>query len=197
MTSDRAPAPLRRAAILLLVLLAAMSAAVAEAADPQFRNSRWGMTRDEVFRSEPAKGLPIQSSDPSVMLFGTEVFGHSSLVIYRFTGGKLVGGGYIILVKSSDANPFLRTFYAVAERMAAAYGPAEVARQWAEGEQQKDGGQESDATIAAGRLKLKATWRLPFTSIRMLLENKRNEPGLSVYYDAAMPDMVPDPGAKG
>jgi hypothetical protein len=111
MTSDRAP--IRAAAALLLLLMAALSAPAAEAADAQFRNSRWGMTRDEVFRSEPSKGLPIQSGDPSVMLFGTEVFGHASLVVYRFAEGRLVGGGYIVLVKSRDADPFLRTFNAV------------------------------------------------------------------------------------
>jgi hypothetical protein len=191
MTSDRAPALLQRAAILLLVLVGALSAVVAEAADPQFRNSRWGMTRDEVFRSEPSKGLPIQSGDPSVMVFGTEVFGHTSLVIYRFAEAKLVGGGYIILVKSPDADPFLRTFRAVVERMEASHGPAEITRQWAAAEPQKDGEQESDAAIAAGRLTLRASWRLPLSSIRVRLEAKRNEPGLSVYYDAAMPDAVP------
>ena len=194
MTSDRAP--FRTAAVLLLLLVAVLTAAAAQAADPQFRNSRWGMTRDEVFRSEPAKGLPIQSGDPSVMLFGTEVIGHSSLVIYRFAEGRLVGGGYIIIVKSPDADPFLRTFNAVVERMSAAHGAAEVARQWAGGDPRKDGEAESDAAVAAGRLKLVASWRLPFSSIRVVLEQKRTEPGLSVYYDAAMPPAAPDSGAR-
>jgi hypothetical protein len=196
MISDRAPAPLRNAVVLLLFLSAALSAVTAQSADPQFRNARWGMTRDDVFRSEPGKGLSIQSGDPSVMLFGTEVFGHSSLVIYRFAEGKLVGGGYIILVKSPDANPFLRTFDALVERMASSYGPAEVVRQWVEDGQQKDGAAESDAAVAAGRLTLRASWRLPSTSIRVLLENKRNEPALSAYYDAAMSATAPGPGAK-
>ncbi len=146
-----------------------------------FRQTYWGMSRDEVKASEDVK--VAQEGDNIIAYQGT-VSNLDTLIAYHFVSNKLVRSGYVILEKHSNENDYLRDYFVMKDALSDKYGPPAVDEtKWNNtlysGDREKFG-----FAVMIGHLRLWANWETEATKIFLLLAGDNYKINLRLDYSS-------------
>lgn len=92
---------------------------VTEASQYHFRKTRWGMSKDEVKKSETIK---LAADRDTVLGYETQVAGLKCLLLYVFTEERLVRAKYVIVEQHTNKNDFLLDFNTLQQKLTQKYG---------------------------------------------------------------------------
>lgn len=155
--------------------------------DYTFRNTRWGMTMDEVIKRE---GEPDYHPEDEVYL-GPENFlgydgvkfgGLSAYLGYSFAEGKLVGGMYDFWKKYEDENKYIENFEKIRKFLTERYGRPEFEKEIWNRDRYKDEPRKYGAAVASGDLEYYVKWEKAKTEILMVLLSEDGEIDHTVSY---------------
>jgi hypothetical protein len=105
--------------ITLIVAFLFVLSAVSHAAEYDFRKTRWGMTKQEVIKSEKSKAA---SDEPDSLIYATKILGLDAVLLYEFINDKLMGSGYIITEKYSNENKYIEEYNDIVAALKKKYG---------------------------------------------------------------------------
>lgn len=88
-----------------------------------FRNTSWGMTKDEVKNSETAKFL---DEDDTSLIYTGKVAGLNTSIFYKFINNKLVSGMYMIEEKHSNKNSYIDDYQNIKKILLDKYGKPSI-----------------------------------------------------------------------
>lgn len=88
---------------------------------PTFRNTKWGMTKAEVFASENSQ---YRENDHALIFKGPQFNGCNSELMYYFLDGSLSLGLYDINTKGAQSADLLDIYLDLYDEITAEYGPA-------------------------------------------------------------------------
>ena len=137
------------------------SAAVSEVTDYDFRNTLWGMTKEEVIYSE---SLQPESETGSHVTYKDRVLELDTVVGYHFIDDLLVEAGYAFREKYTDEKLYIKQYVKIKAFLSGAYGTPmldeDINAAYSEG---------SDAAVDCDSLMLLTEWLTDRSIIRMIL----------------------------
>jgi hypothetical protein len=131
---------------------------------PDFRKSRWGMSKAEVIASE---GKPGAEQDGK-LLYATEVAGLNAAAIFEFD-------------KYSEPNEYLINSAKWVEGLKAKYGTPTPQIEWVN-EMFKEDRTKYGLAISAGHLKIRNVWTTPRTNIVQFLVGSNYTISMGIVY---------------
>jgi hypothetical protein len=147
-----------------------------------FRNTRWGMSREQVKASEASKLL---KDDGRIIMYDGEVASLKTYVAYMFTGDQLTRGSYQLLTKHSQQNDYIDDFERLKKLLVEKYGkPNKDIVNWKDS-LYKDDPQKYGFAVSLGHLVYGATWETPETNIMVMLSGDNYKINLEVNYFGA------------
>jgi hypothetical protein len=166
------------------VVAATFSPAFADTAETSyehdFRSAEWGMSPEEVRRSEPG----LTRVQPGTLAATDTVAGFPVRVYFEFVDDKLVKGYHYVLLSHPGWNPYVDDFERLKSYLADQYGkPDSDLVLWEEGALRSDRSGWGRA-VAVGDLQLRAFWTLPETEITLLLTGEDYQIGLGTVYES-------------
>lgn len=174
---------------ILSILVLLVSVAVhAEEQPTDFRNARWGMSKQEVKSVESLKFDEERDND---LLAVGKLAGLSVYVYYTFTDGMLSRGAYIIKTEYINPTNHIQDYYKLKELLAKKYGlPVRDETIWLNDLFQDDP-QHWGTAISMGYLTYITEWTTRTSRIQLVLrgENFKINHGL-VYKSLAMEDLT-------
>ncbi len=150
------------------------------AGEATFRETTWGMSREEVNETESSRPLRLDNG----LAYAVEVAGLDGHVIYIFTENKLMEALYLFEEKHSNFDNYVTDYEHVHGILTGKYGkPAEDTWEWKVGLYSNDKAKWGTA-VAMGRLVGTATWETEETRITMTLKGYHFEVTHSVKYES-------------
>lgn len=145
-----------------------------------FRNTVWGMTKDEVKQIET---LELQyEEEPAIMYAATNIAGLSAIPCYFFDDvQKLYGGAYSFVLQHTSESLYIDDFYTVGDLLDEKYGPGKYDYEWKDN-QYKDDFYQWGYAISIGQLKMEAAWETPETNIFLELSGDNHQINLTLLY---------------
>ena len=111
--------------IVAMVLLLGAFATTAVQAENRyqytFRGSWWGMTKDQVKKTELSK-LDAANKDRDMLSYFGKINGFPCSILYQFKGGALVLGSYSIVAEHSNLNDWINDYKSFKEILEKKYG---------------------------------------------------------------------------
>jgi len=158
--------------LLLILLLVSCSVLISQETTHKYdyRNSRWGMKKDEVLSTE--KNKPIDSRPHKqyiVVTYTGEVAGLKADYGYFFLDDILVRGGYVLREKHSNNNEYINDYNKLKEILTRKYGsPIKSDSYWYK-DLYKDRPQDYGMAVSMGHLAFQSDWETDRTLIRLTL----------------------------
>lgn len=151
---------------------------------PDFRQTRWGMTKAEVRAVETAKPTADADND-SYLLYHDSVAHLPCLVGYVFDHDRLVRALYVVDPQPADANSYISDYGLLKRLLTRKYGqPDEDQEVWSN-DLYKNHPAEYGKAVGLGFLKRFTDWKTGTTEIDIFLTGKDSKVTLSVDYSAA------------
>ena len=127
-----------------------------------FRDTRWGMTRDDVMMAE---GKDVYFSESKYFAYHRNVIGLDVSVAYYFEGDRLVKARYVFEEKYGAANDYIADFQTAKGKLSEKYGkPTEDSRVWTN-QQFRDDLSKLGEALKLRHVTLVARWTSPETKI--------------------------------
>ena len=160
-----------------------------------FRNTVWGMTRDEVMAVET---LELDYDDNGNLFYKTTtIAGLTATPLYLFDdNGKLWRGVYLFNLKHSNENLYIEDFYKVADRLDDKYGNGDYQYYWNDDLYEDDINKWGFA-ISIGDLEIEAAWEMEETTIWLNVSGDNYDIQLNLYYDSETYERVKDSSMSG
>lgn len=154
-----------------------------------FRETTWGMSRNEVVASEGED--PLKEGDNieglHYIVYTTTLLGgtitHEVFIIYYFIEDQLFGGRYNILTKHSNNNDYLVDFDALKNIITKKYGTPEEETVWKD-DSNKDDKDRWGMAVKTGDLEKYAAWETPTTEITLQLKGDNYKINFAIRYGA-------------
>jgi hypothetical protein len=129
--------------------------------DPDFRNTKWGMSIEKVKSLEKAKFIESVTTDTGLILvYEDNLLNISVSVIYIFAEDTLVRAKYLSLEQHSSDNQYFNDFDKFATALSDKYGSKEVDTLWTDDLYKRDPDDWGKA-LARGDLTLSVSWTIP------------------------------------
>ena len=161
-------------------LYAALKQAVTAKGPKGFRNSKWGMSQEEVAASEK---IELEESIPGMLMGYAMVADLDAAVGYILSEGKLVGGKYLFLEKHiRNRNEFLSDHAILKEFLTEKYGPPLTNNVYWSNESYKSDRSQWGQALVAGHLKIISGWESLDTSVSLTLEGGNDNADLLIEY---------------
>lgn len=112
--------PVLIAGFVLFSSILSLGRAEEKKADGDFRNARWGMTREEVKNTE---SLKIQFENEQILGYEDVVAGMKSGIAYIFTNNKLTRAKYIFAGHHTNNNDYILDYKKLKSLLEKKYGP--------------------------------------------------------------------------
>jgi hypothetical protein len=146
---------------------------------PDFRNVRWGMSRQEVRESEDLQ--PLEES-PDHLAYTTEVACLEAILVYSFVQAKLAAAMYIFSGQHANNNEYIADYERLKAHLEQKYGtPSESGVNW-KNRSYKDDPENWGLALAAGQVAFISGWALPGTAISFLLGGDNFQVHMSISY---------------
>jgi len=127
-----------------------------------FRNVDWGMSVDEVKRSE--SGKPVHEQD-SILMYNVSLSGMDASCGYLFTNGNLFRGVYTFNLKHTNENDYIADYDKIKAMMIDKHGkPKQDEVNW-KNDRYKTDPQKYGFAVSLGHLVYFATWETEDTNI--------------------------------
>ncbi|GAB7082307.1 hypothetical protein [Megalodesulfovibrio paquesii] len=167
--------------LVLLVTVMAMTSTAWAGDEFDFRKTRWGMSKEEVKRSETEK--LVEDSKDTLIYLTTLLNGKKVALFYFFAGNKLVRTKYGLQEKYTNKNDYYYLFFLpLQESLIKKYGePNEAKRLWRNELYIKDPSQFGFA-ISAGHCIEFNQWENKRTMILQLISGNNFEVVVGVEY---------------
>jgi hypothetical protein len=132
-----------------------------------FRRTYWGMSKDEVKKTEDEK--PVKE-ERAMLAYSTIVAKRKMLVAYYFTAaGQLAKARYAVLEEHTNKNDFIEDYLALKASLIDKYGhPASDTTDW-RNDLYKDDEAQHGFAVSLGHLVYEATWETKTTDIDLQL----------------------------
>lgn len=145
-----------------------------------FRNTVWGMTRDEVKQIET---LELQyEEEPAILYNATNVAGLSAIPCYAFDDvQKLYAGAYSFVLQHTSESLYIDDFYSVGDLLDEKYGQGKYDYEW-KNDLYKDDFYQWGYAISIGQLSMVAVWETPETKITLELSGDNRQIDLNLLY---------------
>lgn len=140
-----------------------------------FRGARWGMSREQVKKTEES---PVvfegwsDTDDATILYYKEKVFGFATFITYLFKDEKLVHARYSF--EPGDGDDYLSDFESIIEALIEKYDePINVVMEWSDSTYIED--EENWITaLRLGHLRRSGTWETKRTVIQLLLYGENN-----------------------
>jgi len=143
-----------------------------------FRQTTWGMTRDEVKAAETAQ---IAKDDGIGLYYITTVLKQQCMLGYEFYENQLYDAKYLLIDTFSTPGQYITVFDEFVNTIARKYGEPDKSTEWMD-ELYRDRPEDWGIAIALGHLKLKAQWETETSWIFAHLNGNNSNVNLYVEY---------------
>jgi len=144
-----------------------------------FRHAVWGMTRDEVTKSEP---LELKQEIDGALWYDGSIGGLSCNIIYIFASDRFVRAKYFVTEQYSITSKYLSTYEDLKRSLKEKYGkPKDDNIFWVD-ETFKDDPNEWGVAVSAGHLSLFTMWERAKTTILLALTGDNGSINLGIEY---------------
>lgn len=134
--------------------------------NPDFRNSKWGMSFDEVKKSEKLK---IVAEQENGIIYEDKISDFPVYAIFNFENGKLIMGVYTFKQEHSNNNLFYDDYKKVVELYTKKYGePLEEYEQW-NNDLMKGNPSRVGLAISIGHVNFATKWKTDTSEIGIVL----------------------------
>ena len=153
------------------ILLIAVLLLVAYSLFAQFRNTKWGMSIDEVKQTENAEPLfYAEKSFPKALMYREWVLGIKKLLGFYFVDNQLVRAGYGFLGYDTNYNQYIYDYNELKEALYKKYKTAIDDKILWKNDLYKDNRSKWGYAISLGHLVYFAKWETKDTNIIIILE---------------------------
>ena len=165
-----------------MILIIVVSALVlfAEEAKYDFRETTWGMSKEQVKATEDGKpGI----EDDAGLAYKATINGKEFACTYSFLEGKLYAGGYIFIGEHANENLYIDDYEELKETLTKKYGKPKMdfPGVW-NNDLYKDDKSNWGKAISMGHLEYGALWETSTTRIDFLLWGDNYNIKLALYY---------------
>lgn len=138
--------------------------------DFSFRNSKWGMTQEEVTASE-IKMDPVEINENTIK-YKTQILGKNVELIYLFSQNKLAGAAYKLDDNYLNSHHFLNTYRQFKAALNQKYGqPVEETTNWLN-DRFRNVNQKRGLALSLGHTEYFASWETANTKISTSLKEE-------------------------
>lgn len=142
-----------------------------------FRNVKWGMSRDEVIQLEK---LRLKDEEPSKLFYETAIAGQQCILIYSFINDKLFSGNYLFSDKHSNYNEYINDYLNIKALLEEKYGKyTDNDQKWT---QKINFELDKGMAVAMGYLNYLSSWKTDATEIDLLLFGDNLDVKLGISY---------------
>lgn len=161
--------------ILIIALLGPGFVYGKNAAD--FRNVKWGMSRNEVIRLEK---LQLKDEEESKLFYETAIASQQCILIYSFINDKLYSGNYLFIDKHTNFNEYINDYLNLKALLEEKYGKyTDNDQKWT---QKINFDMDKGMAVAMGYLNYLSSWKTDATEIDLLLFGDNLEVKLGISY---------------
>lgn len=152
--------------------------------EADFRNLKWGMTKDEVTY---AQGTGYREPDESTLYYTRlREEGYPADAEYTFEEGKLVMGVFYIVNNKEDSPVAIADYDDLCNTLAQRFGePTLVSPYYADGVEETDDKEQQLQLIRESKLQLRTGWMLEGTELRVVMFLRNGEPCIGLQYKKA------------
>ncbi|MFA6290673.1 MAG: hypothetical protein WC637_02765 [Victivallales bacterium] len=160
-------------------------------AENNFRNTSWGMSLREVKSIESSTELMDERDDS--LTYSGKLVGHEAFINYKFSGGTLDTGTYLIY--NEDDDEVVAAYFKLKEMLLKKYGKPDsinIEQKHPSGKLSLDSRAEVVDAVTSGLVSLENTWKTPDTRIALTCKkdaDKRRAVTIAIYVDK---DMLKD-----
>ncbi len=165
--------------------------------NPSFRNTVWGMTKDEVKQLETLETI-FSEDEHSIFYYPTEIVNMDAIPCYAFDDeGKLYRGVYLFDVEHSNENLYIDDFDNVVEALTSKYGaPDSNKKNWKD-DLYEDDPDDWGFAVSIGDLSFEASWKTDNTLIWVTLNGDNYDLHVALYYDSLTYERVDNSKTNG
>ena len=174
--------------IVAAVILAAGASACKESGDTgggsgDFRNAKWGMTKDEVKSSEK---LSLSDELPEAITYVSEMGGKPAIIGYVFNEeGQLMRAGYLVDDEQISPRDYVAAFEEAKKDMGVRLGMPSTDRMlWTSGVQDVTDPEQFGEATCDGKIRYIAGWANERTAINLTLDGYEGKCRLAAMYDS-------------
>ena len=172
----------------LISLLTLTMATFSQISDFGFRNARWGVSPDQVKKTE--SGVKWQESESDygpVLYFETEIALLEARALFYFVKNSFEKGTYLITEEHADVRQYLIDHNTLKEILSKKYGkPSEEKEIWLN-DLYKNDRQKWGIAISKGHLILTSTWEEAVDTqgiVKLTLTGDNNNVDLNIQYES-------------
>jgi hypothetical protein len=156
-----------------------------------FRQTRWGMTKEQVIITEGKS----TSDAPDRLVYETDVAGLKAAMAFDFVDGKLVSAGYTLVEKYPEPNQYIINGARWIAGLKETYGEPKPDVEWLNDLYRNDQKKYAFA-ISAGHLVIRNSWETGRTKIQHIIAGKNFEMSVSIHYTSKELGVEPEKKAK-
>ena len=164
---------------MLLSILILFFAETGMGDDTNFRQTKWGMTKEQVKSSEPLK---VSEERNDILGYKSSVINKDVFIIYFFAGNQLTRARYFLAESHTNKNDFIRDYKDFKKILTKKYGPSETEDKIWKNDLYKDDYSNWGMAISLGHLVYMSTWETEDTEIAAMLLGENYDVSCVVEY---------------
>jgi len=150
--------------------------------EKQFREARWGMSREEVIRLEGAPDQMVELGELEMMLYQERIKEMDCFIEYIFDKDRLIKGKYNFFVKHEYKNDYFRDYKKVKEYLTEIHGKPPLDNiNWLN-PQHKEDYSKWGLALSLGHLEYNSLWSSEKTEIKLRLYGEKEQIKLEAEY---------------
>ncbi|MEE9356474.1 MAG: hypothetical protein V3U75_12865 [Methylococcaceae bacterium] len=166
-------------ALCVLTFAPVTSLAQIKKKNKDFRQADWGMTKEQVKKTE--NGKPVKEDDKTLAYQG-KLLNLDCLIIYQFFDEKLTSSGYNIAKHHTNRNDYISDYDNLKDKLIEKYGkPLTEGDLW-KNDLYKNDPQNWGLAVSIGHLIYLAKWETDRTDINLALAGDNFEITLALFY---------------
>ena len=150
--------------------------------EKQFREARWGMSKEEVIRLEGAPDQMVELGELEMMMYQERIKEMDCFIEYIFEKDRLIKGKYNFVVKHEYKNDYFRDYKKVKEYLAEVHGKPPLDNiNWLNPQYKEDYSKWGFA-LSLGHLEYNSLWSYQKTEIQLRLYGENEHIKLEAEY---------------
>ena len=159
----------------LILLISILLTSASYAGD--FRDTTWGMTKDQVKKTE--NNEIVKEGADNISYIET-VVNYPALVVYKFHDNKLIWGSYSFKQINNKDDEYLEDFMKFEEAISNKYGKPKKLDKWNNNDSEyKD---NLPKAVKSGDLIMWRSWETPSTIIKLIMYSYNDNFNIDTYY---------------
>ena len=158
--------------------------------DFNFRKTKWGMSKNEVLKSEKIKPTcnscyKSQMHD-DILLYSSKLLAKNVTIEYGFINGQLVAASYMLAEKHTNKNDYISDLKQFKKALINKYGkPDKDVMRW-KNDLYKDRPQDWGLAVSVGHLGYLSEWFEPKTDIHLYLNGDNFKVICGIWYESVL-----------